>query len=78
MPWDVSCPATDSGAPGDYSDRRRVKLLRLSEPARARAWPGLVILFDDALLAHPATCPHFGRDCTPSNIIRFVTRRHGS
>ena len=42
-----------------------------------RAWPALAILFDDAPLEHPNTCPDCDRDCTPSNIIRFVTRDDG-
>jgi len=42
-----------------------------------REWPALAILFDDAPLEHPNTCPDCGRDCTPSNNIRFVTRDDG-
>ncbi len=77
----------------DEQDRRRSPWSTMSTPAKrlqalethladircdtCRAWPALVILFDDVPLEHPATCPDSGQNCTPSNIIVFREREDG-
>ncbi len=35
------------------------------------SWPALVILFDDAPLEHPATCPDGGQDRTHTIVIPY-------